>query len=246
MILREFNEAGITAFQSFLATCRATPTTPYPHQLLEDGALTMPLTPRINVEFRRLGTRGEAAHFLKSLLAPLPEQSVADNSGLWTWLSLLFFDEVCPVKNGKRVVRNDYTYVFEPKNARHFYRHLLYISWHVLRVAPEHNRLFLSTALASLDKVTSEVMKRLYLTRIPCMFAVLDRLYWDERRGRARPGITDVNVVRPGDLTHRLPLRIRQLEMTYDLHSLNAGQLVELLGDEFKHTVETHKRVRSR
>ena len=38
---------------------------------------------------------------------------------------------------------------------------------------------------------------------------------------------------RAGDLTHRLPLRVRPLEMTYDLMSLTADQLIELLGAEF-------------
>ena len=37
----------------------------------------------------------------------------------------------------------------------------------------------------------------------------------------------------PGNLSHRRPMRIRQLEKTFDLMSLNADQLLELLGDEF-------------
>ena len=65
------------------------------------------------------------------------------------------------------------------------------------------------------------------------MFEVLDRLYWDEDRGKARVGVVGQQV-RPGDLMHRFPLRIRQLERTYDLLSLNADQLIELLGDEFQ------------
>ena len=74
-------------------------------------------------------------------------------------------------------------------NSRHFYRHLLFISWQIIQVAPKHNRLFLGSSVSTLDKVTTEVMKRLYLTRIPCIFEVLDRLYWDESRGRLRPAL---------------------------------------------------------
>ena len=33
---------------------------------------------------------------------------------------------------------------------------------------------------------------------------------------------------------HRFTIRIRQLEKTYDLQSLTADQLIELLGNEFK------------
>ena len=47
-----------------------------------------------------------------------------------------------------------------------------------------------------------------------------------------RAGITGTKVT-AGKLTHRLPLRISQLEKNYDLVDLNAEQLIELLGDEF-------------
>jgi hypothetical protein len=92
----------------------------------------------------------------------------------------------------------------------------------------------MTSPVSSLDQVTAEVMKRLYLTRIPCIFETLDQLYWDADRGKPRKGIVDGRKVKPGDLVHRLPIRIRQLEKTYDLFSLTANQLLELLGDEFQ------------
>ena len=70
------------------------------------------------------------------------------------------------------------------------------------------------------------------MTRIPCIFEVYDRLYWDDGRNRPRIGISGSKPT-PGNLSHRLPTRIRQLEKTFDLMSLNADQLLELLGDEF-------------
>lgn len=234
MILRQFRPAGIQAFQKFLAECRESPRTPVPRQLLEDETLTEAVKPAITIEPKRFATRADAAEYLSSLLRPLAESDVAANVGLWTWLSLFFFDEVCPPADGYRAVKNDYTYLFEPKNPRHFYRHLLFIAWYVLRIAPKHNRLFLNGSLASLDEVTRLVMERLYLTRIPCLFEVLDRLYWDQRRGRARSGIVTRENVKPGDLRHRLPIRVRQLERTYDLFSLTADQLIDLLGVEFE------------
>ncbi len=233
MYVREFNAAGIEAFREYLVEGRRNPTTPVLRRLLEDDELTVLVTPQLRVEPQLFESRGTAAKHLAEVLAPISDHDLAGNAGLWTWLTLFFFDEICPTKKGERIIRNDYTYIFEPKNSRHFYRHLLFIAWRVLRVAPTHNRLFLRGSLASLDKFTSEVMKRLFLTRIRCVFEVLDRLYWDEEKGRPRPGVVSPGRVRPGDLMHRFPLRIRQLEKTYDLLSLNADQLIELLGDEF-------------
>lgn len=232
MKLRRFNADGVSAFGAFLSKCRLEPDAELPIGMLENRSLTEVVEPEVQVAPSHFETKGDVARYLSQVLKPLRSEEVAKDPGLWTWLTLFYFDSVCPSVGGKRVVKNDYHYIFEPNNPRHFYRHLLYLSWRVITLAPSHNRLFLRSRLVTLDKVTTEVMKRLYLTRVPCIFEVLERLYWDHSRNRPKPGITGADV-KPGDLTHRFPLRIRQLEMTYDLMSLTADQLIELLGEEF-------------
>lgn len=232
MKLRRFNEAGIKAFREELALLRATPDRDPSQQLLEHREWTDVVQPEMQIEVNYFNTKGEAARYLVSILGKLRAEEVANDSGLWTWLTCLFLDSVCPPTNGRRSVKNDYHYVFEPRNMRHFYRHLLFVSWQVLRLAPVHNRLFLRSRLDVRDLMTTEVMKRLFMTRLPSAFEVFDRLYWDEHRNRPRKGVTGSKPA-PGNLSHRLPMRIRQLEKTYDLMSLNADQLIELLGDEF-------------
>ncbi len=232
MKLRRFNEQGIKAFRERLAAMRQNPEAEVPNDLLEHSVLTEVVTPETQIAVEYFETKGEAAQYLNAILKSLRSESVATDAGLWTWLSLLFFDSVCPAGDQNRNVRNDYHYVFEPRNMRHFYRHLLFISWNIHRLSAHYSRLFLRSRVSVLDHVTTDAMKRLFMTRIPCMFEVLDRLYWDETRKRPRKGIVGS---RPtlGNLSHRLPLRISQLEKTYDLMSLTADQLIDLLGDEF-------------
>lgn len=232
MKLRRFNEAGIQAFREELAVLRNSPEREVPRQLLEHSQLTEVIRPEILVTESCFETKGEAARYFGTILSRLPADEVATDTGLWTWLSLLFFESVCPCLDGSRRVRNDYHYVFEARNMRHFYRHLLFISWNIYRLAGPHSRLLLRSRISVLDHVTTESMKRLFMTRIPCIFEVLDRLYWDESRKQSRKGIVGSQPT-SGNLSHRLPLRISQLEKTYDLMSLNADQLIELLGDEF-------------
>lgn len=204
-------------------------------EMLRDSSLvTTPYT-GVFVEQRAFHRRREAADYFHECFADIPSNTLRHDAGFWTWLTIFYFDQVCPTVDGERKVRNDYTYIFMPGRALYFYRHLLFISWYVRFVAPAYNRLFLEKSVNSLDKLTEDVMKRLYLTRIPCIFEVLDRLYWDRERGRPRRGVMTPGKVVPGDLIHRLPIRIRQLEKTYDLQILSADQLIELLGDEFKH-----------
>lgn len=231
--LRQFNQAGVVAFKEFLEHARNDLTTPVPWELLVDPAVTEVVRPLVEVDRPGFNTKGDAAQYLSPRLAVLPEEQVLKNGGLWTWLALFYFDDVCPAVRGHRRVLNDYYYVFMPADSRRYYRHLLWVSYRILRSAPCHNRLLLQTPLSSLGKVTERVMERLYLTRIKCMFEILDRLYFDERRGKAKPRIVDP-YPRPGDLRHRLPVRIRQLEKTYDLNVLTADQLIGLLGEEFR------------
>ena len=233
MRLRTFNEAGIHAFRRFLLDARLNPARLVPNELLEDDSLSQLVAPAIEVEARHFRLRADAAEYLRSLLEPLHAHQAENDAGLWTWLTLFYFDEVCPPEDGQREVKNDYCYIFEPKNPRHYYRHRLYIAWRIIMSEPTYNKLFLNVPLPQLDKVTEEVFKRLFLTRIPCVFEVLQRLYWDKKNGRARRGIVSPQKVKAGNLYHRFPIRIQQLERTYDLVSLTADQLIDLLGDEF-------------
>ncbi len=237
MQVRRFNTQGIERFREFLRKARDEPTVSVEWSLLQEPSLTEPMHPTTEVGPLSFQTKREAAEYLHNILRDIPKQALIDDQGLWTWLSLYFFNSICPPRDGERKVRNDYTYIYEPKNPRHFYRHLLFISWRILDVAPIHNRLLLDQNIAKLDVLTKEATKRLYLTRIPCFFELLEKIYLDPATHRPRRGIVPFNRIVPGDLTHRLPTRIRQLEKTYDLHSLTADQLLELLGPEFKFTI---------
>lgn len=229
-----FNEKGLSSVKQHLDELREGKPGLCLQDMLHDRNLITTPYPGIGVEQRVFLSRRDAADYFHECFLGIPSNELRRDAGLWTWLAIFYFDQVCPLNDGERKVRNDYTYIFMPDRSMYFYRHLLFIAWYVRHVAPRFNRLFLDTSVSSLDKLTEEVMKRLFLTRIPCIFEVLDRLYWDAERGRSRRGIISPGKVSPGDLIHRLPTRIRQLEKTYDLQILSADQLLELLGDEFK------------
>ncbi|GIW78107.1 MAG: hypothetical protein KatS3mg104_3170 [Phycisphaerae bacterium] len=120
MIVRQFNTKGIEAFRAFLAEARNNPSLSPPTQLLNDPTLTEPVSPTIRVESRKFTLRRDAADYFIELLEPLPPNMVQRNSGLWTWLTLFFFDEVCPPIDGNRTVRNDYRYIFFANSSQAF------------------------------------------------------------------------------------------------------------------------------
>ena len=59
----------------------------------------------------------EAARYLDRLLDALPERpdSLANDVALWSWLSVFYFDQVCPTNDkGKRKPGRDYRHILEP------------------------------------------------------------------------------------------------------------------------------------
>ena len=239
MQLRRFNPSGIAAFRQFLAASREDASTAVPVDLLESDEHTSVLAPKIEIEPQDFKIKRDAADYFHERLATIAADQLVNDSGLWTWLSLFYFEQIFPTVARKHKVRNDSTYVFVPKSMRDTYRHILFTCWNVLRVSPTYNQLFLHSRIDQLDKYNSEVFKRLYLTRIPRVFEVLERLYWDQATAQPKKGIVSSTKVVAGNLRHRFPIRIRQLEKTYDLQSLTADQLIELLGSEFRHYSQT-------
>ena len=233
--VRSFNKKGIASVKAFLNDLREGRAYRNPIELLDDRGLTHIEYEGVYVESRSFASRRDAAIYFHQRFVPIPSIELRNNAGLWTWLSLFYFDQICPEMEGVRQIRNDYTYIFMPEQSMYFYRHLLFVAWYAMHLSPIHNRLFLDRTVYQLDKLTQDIFKRLYITRIECVFEVLDRLYWDRQTNRPRRGVNSPGKVTAGDAIHRFPTRIRQLEKTYDLMSLTADQLLQLLGDEFSH-----------
>jgi len=232
MRLREFNDDGIDRFREYLTRARQESDVEPPWELLDDRSLTRDVLPVVELDRPGFSTKRQAAEYLHEALMPLADRDILKNAGLWTWLSLYYFDDVCPKQKSTRRILKDYYYIYYADNGMYYYRHLLAVSYLVRLVAPHSNRLLLDTPLRSLTGIVESAMRQLVLTRIPCIFEVIDRLYYDESRHGLRPGALG-SQPRAGDLKNRLPARIRQLQRTYDLHCLNADQLIQLLGPEF-------------
>lgn len=239
--IRVFNTRGIERFSAFLKENKGNGDVAIPTELLYDESClekVSVLTGLKGLEVEgpsgRFQTRREAGEYLCDLLKPISFVAVRKSQGLWSWLSLFYFDSVAPFdeKKGNRPIYDYYRYLYEPGLSRYYYRNLLFTSWYVCSIAP-HSRLMLDTKVSSLDKGTDTFVKALNLQRIRCIPEVLDRLYWDEERQRPKPGIVSNNA-KPGNLEFRFPTRIRQLEVTYDLNSLDADKLIRLLGKEFE------------
>ncbi len=232
-ILRRFNNAGITEFVRRIETLRAGGAAEIDDAFVTDGKLTEPIVPEVPIERPAFKTKWDAGAYLSERTRAARTVHGDDDRGLWTWLSAWHWDAVCPVRDdGRRKVLNPLSYVFGYGFAKRQKQHLLAAATHVFELHPD-SRLLLTGPVYSLTQAVHEVLTRLSLMRISGIAELLDVLYWDKTAERIKRGVVD-NTPRPGDLRNRLPARIRQLEVTHDLTNLNAEQLLNLLGDEFR------------
>src|SRR5690606_667590 len=102
--LRRFNDAGVAAFRAYLGQLREDSAAPPPMALLEDGSLTELQPIGVTEAPPRFSNRLEFAQWLTAVVDNGGSKVSLRDVGFWSWLALLLFDQVCPVKGKGRSV----------------------------------------------------------------------------------------------------------------------------------------------
>src|SRR5690349_21789373 len=96
MKLRRFNPDGIAEFVGYRASLAVDPTLPPPFDMLEDPALTEAIPGDVDVPNRNFTNRLEAGQFLNEIVDTARVRTPERDAGFWSWLTLFYFNEVCP------------------------------------------------------------------------------------------------------------------------------------------------------
>ena len=231
MRVRALNHLGIKQFEEYIADLRGGRAAPVPRDLLEDEGASRAIESDASVEDRVFESRGEAAQYFAEQLAEVSPASRDQDRGLWSWLSLFYFDQLCPPRaQGLRKVNEAYRYV-PSTDYRHYYRHLLLGPYRIYSTCMPYGQSMLCTKFGSHSDFAEQVPARQELLVNPGFLELLDRLYFDRHMERNKPGAT--NRKRGGTL-RRLIALVNQLELTYDLYTLSADELNAMLPAEFE------------
>src|SRR5581483_8297431 len=98
MDLRRLNTQGLAAFNAYLDNLETNDALPVPTNLLEDPAHTEAVSPAVALEVKPFGSRFAAARYLFETFSTAGLPDIDRDKGLWAWVTLLYFDEVCPIK----------------------------------------------------------------------------------------------------------------------------------------------------
>jgi hypothetical protein len=234
MKIRKLTDAGIERFRAYLAELRQGSKAPPPAGLLADAQFSSPFEGGAEVEPRLFANRLELAQYLDRTLDGIFNGSLPDDVHLWSWLSLYFFDQVCPLEeNGLRKPGRDYRHILEP-GYPYGHNHLLagpYLVYSVYGLGENLSRLLLWTPLHLESKFHHQLAARQTLITNKGVLEAADKMYFNESEGKPKKGaLMEKNS--PGTLQRFIDV-IQQLDLNYDLYSMSGEELLALLPTEF-------------
>jgi hypothetical protein len=233
-LLRRLTDKGIEDLQQFLNALPTDPATPVPVGLLTDNTASEALPIEIDVQQKEFSSRMEAAEHIHSLLNK-PEAAGMDRSrGIWAWLALFYFEQLCPLrKDGSRKPGKNYRWVPEG-HAFRYYRHLLagpYLIYKSFRDDPQLARIVLCGSLDTPGDFVEQLASRQDFVQNKTIIGAATTLYLNTQSGKPKRGTADTKH-KPGTLRRFVDI-INQLDPTWDLYSMTTVQLISRLPVEF-------------
>jgi hypothetical protein len=233
MTLRRFNDAGIDEFRQYLDELSANPTLAIPTDLLTDTEYAAPVPPEPEVEPRQFASRMDAARYLDALLSRVTVRDVDRDAGLWAWLSLFYFEQLCPQdKSGRRKAREQARYVPAVTNYQKYYRHLLAGPYRVLRAHrdnPDRALVLLCGPLHKPGEIVEQLVARQEIITNPHAVELATTIYFDVASGSFKRGAAGQG----GGSARRLADVLNQFDVTWDLYSMAATGILTKLPKEF-------------
>lgn len=234
MKLRRLNSAGLTAFADYRMALVAEPTLPPPREILDDDALTEVINGGVEVEPRSFSTRLDAGIFLNELIDRARVAQPERDKGLWGWLTLFFFDEVCPKDgNGRRQVQDDARLIAQVDNFQRFYRHLLLGPFLIVRAHsdnPQRALAFLCNPLWKPGEIAEQLASRKELVTNRAVAEMATQLYYDPEKKSFRRGAGST----VKGAARRLAALLNQLDLTWYLYGMQSDEILRLLPKEFE------------
>ncbi len=232
--IRKFTDEGIEPFRNYLAELREGSTSPPPFHILNDPATSEPINGGGEIENREFAIRLELAQYLDEALEGIESDSIETDVHLWSWLSLLYFDQLCPAqKDGVRKPGRDYRHILEP-GYPNGHRHLLcgpYMVYSVYGLGENLSKLLLCTSIPVENKFHHELAGRQSLITNRGSLEAVHSLYYEKANGKPKRG-AQVKKPAPGTFYRFIGI-IQQLDLNYDLYSMTGEEVLELLPAEF-------------
>jgi hypothetical protein len=233
MRLHRFNDEGVTRFSRFLEDLTADPGLAVPTDLLTDPACAVAVAPAVEIDVRPFSNRMEASRYFDGVLSAVTGSDVQRDAGLWAWLTLFYFDQVCPQDGqGQRKAGEQVRYVPAVTNYMKYYRHLLAGPYRVFRAHrddPNRALVLLCGPLHKPGEIAEQLLAYQHIITNPHVVELATRIYFDTRSGSFKRGAAG----KGGGSARRLADVLNQFDVTWDLYWMSADGILSKLPKEF-------------
>lgn len=231
--VRVLNAEGLEKFSEYLTALRVEPSREPPADLLTNGRYSDPFDPQVEIEQKSFASAYEIGTYMVEVLACCEDRLISRNHGLWSWLALFYFDQLCkPDTSGNRKPLEDAVYVLEERfSFRRYYRHGVRTPWMAVKEHGEHAKvLLLTSGRGTRTDINEQLGAYQHLFANKTIIASAYAMYFDGVQQKPRRGAGG----KGAGSARRLASIARQLELTYDLQECSPGKFLELLPREFK------------
>lgn len=232
MKMRCLNDEGLRRMHVFLDSLTTEHPQPYPEATLTDPDASSAVRPSVDVECATFPRRFEIAQYLHERFEEAGLMEPERDKGIWAWLALYWFDQLCWKKNGKLIPGERARWVPLIDNSRRYYRHFVLGPYMLYRSNAENPEAIEPVLCNPPHVSTSEVFRVVIEGNYASSFGVLEAvrcLFYDVQLGKIRRGSSGKGV--PG--IRRMGDILSQFDCTYDLHTIPPKTLVEMLPAEF-------------
>jgi hypothetical protein len=231
MKAKRLNRAGRREFERMVEAMRSEQPTKAPIQILNDTYAVEDLPFELEVAEPGFKSRFEMGQHLVDILANVDRSEFLGDHGFWDWLALYWFDDFCPKKaDGSRKKPSATPNYVMSEDYKRRYRHAVYVTWQLVEMHGDNAKFMLFKEPDVRGELTEQFMARQYYLSCGGVIRAAQRLYWDAEVGKLKKGAGSKSF----GSSRRLVAWLQQIEVTYDLFSMDAEQLLELIPNEFK------------
>lgn len=234
MKARRFTAAGNEAFLAYVLNAREAGRSrgsvpPVPPNLLTDPQYAEEMPYELPSRDPQFATKFDIGEFMTGIVPSSDFETVRVDGPFWSWLAGRYFDQLTADRSKVKETR---AYV-AGISFQEFYRHLLlgpYYLYFMARDNPERVRVLLYDEPTTMNEVMVQFGSYQTLMQNRELQTVIQRLYFDETRGRIKRGAGGKGAGTP----RRLMDFLRQIELNYDLGSIQADSFWNMLPKEFQ------------
>ena len=236
MKVRKLNNMGVGEFEKYIDHLRRGNEQNYPGHLLDSDEYSEPINLDIEVDpDRQFESRFEIGQYLIQQFGDQSIQKHKGDLGFWSWLALLWFQQLCPKKKGSPKPSQAYNYILS-KDYRHRPRHALFMTWQLVDLYGDQSIFMLGKEPSTRGELTEQLMARQEILYSRSAMQLANSLYYDPERKTFKKGVTSRN---KGGTVTRFINWLDQLRLNFDIHSISSNDLQEMLPGEFDRFLKT-------